>query len=385
MAHTVIVLGGGVGGLVAAHRLRRRLPRSDRVVLVDRATEYQHAASYLWVLNGTRRRPDRLARRLARLRRHGIDLQTAEVTGIDVDKRQVETTTGALGYDRLVVALGAQLVPDAVPGFADAAHNFYHLGGALAGHDGLQQLSGGRVAVVVSRLPYKCPAAPWEAALLSEALLRRRGVRDRCTIDVYTPEPLPMPVAGPKVGQAVVDLLTRRGIGIHPGQQLDHVDAGERTMVFTDGTGAGYDLLLGVPVHQAPPAVSGSALAGPNGFIPVDPHTLATRHEGVYAIGDVAATPIAGGKFLPKAGVFAHTQGQVVADRIADELAGRAPTGTFDGHGACFLESGGGRAAYATGDFYAPDGPVVRMRPPARRWHLGKAAVERYWLARWWW
>jgi sulfide:quinone oxidoreductase len=297
----------------------------------------------------------------------------------------VETTAGKVGYDRLVVALGAELAPDTVPGFAEAAHDFYRLDGATSGRDALRTLARGRVAVLVSRAPYKCPAAPWEAALLTEAVLRRRGVRDACTVEVYTPEPLPMPTAGPEIGRAVVDLLTRRGIGVHPGHQIDHVDPQARRLVFADGTEAGYDLLLGVPTHRAPAVVRDSRLAGPTGYIPVDPRTLATTVEGVYAIGDVTAVPIAAGKFLPKAGVFAHAEADVVAHRIADELAGRTPTATFDGTGACFLEAGDRRAGYATGNFYAPNGPALRLHPPARRWHLAKTAFERYWLTRWWW
>jgi sulfide:quinone oxidoreductase len=384
MTHTVVVLGGGVGGLVAAHRLRRHLPRSYRVVLVDQDTGYRYAPSYLWVLDGSRA-PHKLSRPLARLRHHGIDLHIGEVTSIDVDKQQVDTTTGVLGHDRLVIALGAQLDSDAVPGFAAAAHNFYRLDGATTARDALQKLTGGRVAVVVARPPYKCPAAPWEAALLTEAMLRRRGIRHHSQIDVYTPEPLPMPTAGPQIGQAVADLLTQRGIGFHPGHQLDHIDPNQHRLVFADGGHADYDLLLGVPAHQAPAAIRDSALAGPTGYIPVDPATLATTVDGVYAIGDVTTIPIAGGKALPKAGVFAHAHADVVARRIADELAGHTPTATFDGTGACFLETGDGRAAYATGNFYAPDGPTLRLRPPARRWHLAKTAVERYWLTRWWW
>jgi sulfide:quinone oxidoreductase len=102
MPHTVLVLGGGVGGLIAAHRLRRRLPKTDKVILVDRDTEYWYAPSYLWVLDGSRA-PGKLARPLARLRRHGIDVHCGEVTGIDTDKRQVDTAAGVLGYDRLVI------------------------------------------------------------------------------------------------------------------------------------------------------------------------------------------------------------------------------------------------------------------------------------------
>jgi sulfide:quinone oxidoreductase len=383
MAHTVLVLGGGVGGLVAAHRLRRRLPRTDRVVLVDQDTEHRYAPSYLWALDGSRA-PQKLARPLTRLRRHGIDLHTGEVTGIDVDKRHVDTTTGVHGYDRLVIALGAQLAPDAVPGFS-AAHNLYRLDGAIAARDALRTLTGGRVAVVVARPPYKCPAAPWEAALLTEALLRHRGIRNQCQVDVYTPEPLPMPTAGPDIGQAVADLLAQRGIGFHPGHQLDHIDPDRHRLAFADDDHADYDLLIGVPAHQAPTVIRDSVLAGPTGYIPVNPATLATPVDGVYAIGDVTAIPIAGGKLLPKAGVFAHAHADVVARRIADELAGHTPTASFDGIGACFLETGDGRAAYATGNFYNPNGPTLRLHPPARRWHLAKTALERYWLTRWWW
>lgn len=383
-SNTVVVLGAGVGGVVAAHRLRRRLPRSDRVVLLDRAAEQHYAPSLLWTLTGARR-PGGLRRPLARLRRHGIQFEQADVTAIDTDASRVHGPRGAMAYDRLVLAVGAQLDPAATPGF-DAAHNFYSPAGAASGHDALDTVDTGRIVVAVAGMPYKCPAAPWEAALLTDAMLRDRGVRQRCTIAVHTPEPQPMPVAGPDIGQQVRELLADRDIEVHVGHQLDRVEPDDRQLVFGDGTTAAYDVLLGVPAHRAPAVVADSPLAGPAGFVPVDPATLAVAAvPNVHAIGDITAIPIAGGMKLPKAGVFAHAQAEVVADRIADELAGRAPTATFDGHGACFLEVGGGRAAYATGDFYAPQGPELELRPPARRWHLAKVGLERYWLTRWWW
>ena len=52
--HTVVILGGGTGGLVAARRLRRLLAPADRVVVVDRSSTYQFAPSLLWVLTGAR-------------------------------------------------------------------------------------------------------------------------------------------------------------------------------------------------------------------------------------------------------------------------------------------------------------------------------------------
>ena len=381
--NTVVVLGGGTGGIVAAHRLRHELARGDRVVVVERDPVYRFAPSFLWVLTGERR-TEQVSADLRRLRRHGIELVEGDVHAIDTDAHRVETAIGSIAYDRLVVALGAELAPELLPGFAEAALDVYTLDGAVQAGSALGGFAGGRVAVLVSRLPYKCPAAPYETALLAEALLRRRGVRDRSSVDVYTPEPLPMPTAGPELGEAVRGLLESRGIGFHPERTAERVEPGSRELVLEGGERVPFDLLLGIPPHRAPAVIRESTLAGPTGFVPVDRTTLATAAaEGVFAIGDATSIPVSGGRFLPKAGVFAHAQAEVVGKRIAAELAGRAPTAGFDGKGGCFLELGDGRAAYASGDFYADPRPQVRMRSPGRRWHLAKVAFERYWLWRW--
>lgn len=143
-------------------------------------------------------------------------------------------------------------------------------------------------------------------------------------------------------------------------------------------------MLIGIPPHRAPATLAESGLAGPSGFVAVDRHTLETSHEGVHAIGDATQIPLAEGRFmLPKAGVFAHAQAGVVAERIASDLVGHEPRSTFDGNGACFLELGDGSAGYASGDFYAEGAPQVRMGRPGPHWHLAKVALERYFMRRW--
>jgi len=87
----------------------------------------------------------------------------------------LETCGGPVAYERLVIA-AAELAADALPGFGEAAHDVYTLDGALAAGRALRELRGGRVVVLVSRLPYKCPAAPYETALLAEAVLPKAGV-----------------------------------------------------------------------------------------------------------------------------------------------------------------------------------------------------------------
>ncbi len=381
--HTVLVLGGGTGGITTARALRRRLAPTDRVVLVERSPIFQFAPSFLWVMSGSRR-AGQITADVRGLRRRGIEVVEGSVEGIDSQRQRVMTSAGDLSYDRLVVALGAELAPATLPGFAESANNLYTLAGAESANRALAGLDRGRVAILVSRLPYKCPAAPYEAAFLAEAFLRRRGVRQDVAIDVYTPEPLPMPTAGEDVGRAVAAMLKARGIGFHPGQAIERIEGMARRLVFAAGAQADYDVLIGVPPHRAPAALAESGLAGPSGFVPVDRHSLATALEGIHAIGDATQIPLAEGAFmLPKAGVFAHAQAGVVAERIACDLLGRDSRAAFDGHGACFLELGNGAAGYASGDFYAEGAPQVRMRRPGRHWHLAKVALERYVMRRW--
>lgn len=382
VTRTGVVLGGGIGGVVAARQLRRRAAATDRIVLVERDPLLRFPPSLLWVLSGARRAPQ-ITRDIRRLRRRGIEVVEATVESIDPESRTVTTTNGDLSADALVVAFGAALFPEALPGFAERVLNLYTLAGAEAASRAVRGIERGEVAIVVTSTPYKCPAAPYEAAFLTDAVLRSRGVRGRVHVAVYTPEPLPMPTAGPAIGTSLAEMLTGRDIGFHPTRTLTRVDPDSGTLAFADGGSARPDVIIGIPPHRPPAALAGSGLAPDGAYVPVDAHTLATSHPGVYALGDVTSIPIAGGKLLPKAGVFAEAEARVVAERIAAEWRGRDPTAVFSGAGSCFVELGDGRAAFAAGEFYAPEEPVVRLRSPGRRWHLAKVAFEQHWLRRW--
>jgi sulfide:quinone oxidoreductase len=379
---TALVLGGGVGGLVAAHRLRARLPRRHRVVIVDREAQHVFQPSLLWVASGERSL-ERIQRPLAGLRRKGIEVIKGDVERIDAGARTVTVSGQTLTGDAIIVALGAEFAPDAIPGLSDAGHNLYSPSGAAALHGALQTFSGGRVIVLTAAPAYKCPAAPYEAAMLIESVLRQRGVRHGAQLDMYAAEPAPMGVAGPAVSAGVVQLLASKGIAYHPAHQVTSVDVAAKTVTFANGATAGFDLLVYVPPHRAPAAVRESGLTKETGWIPVNRKTFETSVAGVWAIGDVTTVPLSMGRPLPKAGVFAHGQAEVVASNIAAAWLGVGRQREFDGWGKCFIETGDGRAGFGAGNFYGEPAPTVSLHAPSRWGHLGKIWFERWWLWRW--
>lgn len=375
----VVVLGGGIGGQVAATRLKQKLGAAARVILVEQSTTFTFAPSLLWLMVG-KRQPRTITRDYSRLSRRGIEVVHDTVTGIDTPASEVQTESGVIGYDYLVVALGATLDPERIPGLGEHTFHPYDLPSAERLRDALARFSGGRVTVAIASLPYKCPAAPYETAMLIDGYLRQRGIRDVSQISMYTPEPLPLPVAGPQAGYSVAAELAACGISFHPRTSLEAV---EPSALRFSGELVPHELAVVVPPHRPPEVIAKSTLAGPGGWIPVDRSTLRTRSSNVYAIGDNTAIPLESGLMLPKAGVFAHGEAEVVAENIARRIRGDLREEAFDGHGTCFLETGGGKSGLARGDFFASPVPQVAMYRPGRPWHAAKIAFEQYWLRRW--
>jgi sulfide:quinone oxidoreductase len=379
---TALILGGGVGGLTAANRLRKLLPARHRVVLVDRELQHVFQPSLLWLAVGDRG-PDDIRRPLAQLARQGVEVRIGAIQRIDAGTRVVRVAGEEITGDAIIVALGVDLVPEMISGLAEAGHNLYTLDGARAFYHSLCAFRSGRLVVLTATPAYKCPAAPYEAAMLIESVLRRRGMRNNVQIDLYAAEPGPMAVTGPALSGQVRGAVESKGIGYHPEHQVTHVDAAARRLTFANGATADFDLLLFVPPHRAPSVVREAGLLAASGWVAADRHTFETQLAGVYAIGDVTGIPLAMGKPLPKAGVFAHAEAEVVADNIASLWMGRGARRTFDGVGQCFVETGDGRAGLGAGNFYAEPTPQVKFYPPARRWHWGKVLFERRWLKRW--
>jgi sulfide:quinone oxidoreductase len=381
-SNTVLILGGGSGGLAAAGRLKELLGDRVNVTVIDKQRSFVLGFSLLRVMTGEKTEQE-VAVSKEKISQKGIKFINTEVNGIDVKNGIVSTSQGEFAYNYLVVALGAELAPEKVPGFESAFH-MYTLEDAKKLRDALSSFRGGSIRLIISSTPFKCPPAPYEAAMLIDDYLRSKGLRDKSDIQIFTPEPQPMPIAGPEVGNRVVSMLNEKRIGFHNNTKVSLIDGSSKQIVFENGTREKYDLLIAIPPHTSPKVIkesSSGGLADASGWISVDPKNMQTTHDRVYAIGDVAAVKLPSGMMLPKAATFAFGQAEIVASNIASSVLG-TETRSWDGFGECFIETGSGNAGYGSGSFYSSPKPVINLQMPSKELRERKEAWGNYWTKR---
>jgi sulfide:quinone oxidoreductase len=352
----VLILGAGFGGLELASSLDSALGSDVDVTLVDQADGFVLGFSKLDVMFG-RTDAEHVVHRYADLAPSGVRFVQTTVRAIDPVARRAETDAGPLDADVLVIALGADLHPEETPGLVEAGHEFYTVAGAFAAREVLDRFEGGRVVVAVTSTPFKCPPAPSETALLVHDHLAARGLLERSTVSLVMPLGAPIPPS-PQASAALLAAFAERGIAWHPNSLVRELDPVAKVARLADGSELPFDLFLGVPVHRAPAVVVEAGLTE-DGWVPVDPRTLRTRFDDVYAVGDVTSVG------TPKAGVYAEGQASVVAAQLVARARGATDPTSYDGRGVCYLEFGGGEVGKVEVTFLSGAAPTGALEGPS--------------------
>ena len=377
----IVVLGGGTGGTLIANRLRRTLDRgAAEIVVIDSDDQHVYQPGLLFVPFG-KAEPGGLTRPRHGQFRSGIAFRQATVDRIDLDRNEVLLADGPpVGYDVLLIATGARLLPEetdglAGPGWMEKVFTFYALDGAVALRRALAEFDGGRLAVAVVDMPVKCPVAPLEFCFLADSYFCERGIRNKVDLTYVTP--LDGTFTKPVANRELSGLLKDKGVSVVTEFNTGEVDGAGGRLVSFDGREVPFDLAVVIPLHGGQAYVERSPGLGDElGFVPVDQRTLQSKaRPNVFVIGDAADIPTS------KAGSVAHFEGEAAARNIARYLAGEPLDAAFDGHTNCFIESGSGKALLIdfnydteplTGRFPGRIGlPLLRQ---SRLNHLGKLA-----------
>lgn len=348
MKKHVLVLGAGFGGLELATQLSENLAGDVRVTLIDRSESFTFGFSKFDIMFG-RRMTESLRMPYREFVKEGVEFRQETVTSIDPTARGVTTDAGSYEADILVIALGADYDHAATRGFVEGGHDYYTVAGAERLRDLLPTFSEGKVLMAVLGLPFKCPPAPYEGAILLHDYFVQQGVREGIEMTLLSPEERPVPVSA-QVSDAIAGAVAERGVDARFQELVVGIDPGAQIATTKSGETIPYDLFIGIPVHRVPAVVETSGLAV-DGWIPVDQTNLATRYPNVYALGDVASAPV------PRAGVFAERSAIVVAEHIRASLDGTTAA-PFDGAGICYIEFGRGLVGKVDTNFLGGRDPV---------------------------
>jgi sulfide:quinone oxidoreductase len=390
----ILILGAGFGGLTAANFLQKKLSSLStsaeyQITIIDQKNYFMMGLVNLWILSGIRTLDDSKID-LNRLGNRGIVYLNNKITEIDLASRAVKITgsfTPEIKYDYLIIALGTEYATNEVGGFLEnGGFNLYDSEQVPKLREKLLSLKKGRVAICIASIPYKCPPAPYEASLLINDILVKNGTRGSIDIDIYTPAPITLPVAGAKVSQDVLNLLNNNHVNFHPLHKIQTVLNMEK-IEFENGNWINYNLLIGIPPHKVPEIVRNSGLVKQGQkWINVDKFSLKTDYENVFAIGDVTEIKINENVAIPKAGVFAEAQAKVVSQQIVDDIVNdknKQSSPRFDGKGFCFMEVGDEKAGYVDADFYHEHGPATLLEPPSDESYKKKLDFERSRVNEW--
>jgi len=364
----VVILGGGVGGTIVANLLAKTSKDAD-ITVVDKTGKHAYQPGFIYVAFD-RQRPEKLFRDERNLLRRRVRLVVDEVVQVNTRAKAVYLKSGRfLAYDYLVIAGGARLAPEEVPGH-EGAHHFYSPEAALRLREALAAFRGGRVVIAIGGIPYKCPPAPAESACLLDYLFSRRGIRDKVQIHYLSPLGRVFPLE--TVSPTVQRIFDQKGIQYTTFFNVERVDAEKKVVHSLEGESIPYDLLILIPPHHGAKFAQASGLTDAGGWIPTDKFTLEVKgHEGtVWAIGDITDIPIS------KAGATAHYEAKVVAENIAALVRGALPAARYDGKVMCFCDAGHHRGIAMRFDYTHPPVPP----PLSLKWYLGKVLINRlYW------
>jgi sulfide:quinone oxidoreductase len=304
----VVIAGGGVAGLEALLALRDLA--ADRVELTLVAPQGHFHYRPLAVAEPFSVGRGRSTPLADAARETGATLVDASVEAVDPAARTVRTSEGTLGYDALLLALGARTVPAYARALTwDDRSDPEAMGGLLSD---IEAGYTGRLAVVIPPGP-GWPLPAYELALLIAHEARGSGVELDATL--VTPEAAPLAAFGPRAVEAVTAELDDAGVRVEAGAEAQ-VEPGHPTTVVLGPSGRRLEVDRVVALPRLEGRRVDGIAADAEGFVAVDEHCRVCGLDGVWAAGDGIA-------FAIKQGGLAAQQADAAAEDIA-RLAGAA-------------------------------------------------------------
>jgi NADH dehydrogenase FAD-containing subunit len=372
----VVVIGGGFAGLETTFYLRHMLSDKVDLTLVSDKDYFMFKPNTIYIPFGAD--PEKLKVDLVRpTTRKEIELIVSEAKGIDAESKKVITQNGEADYDYLVVATGAAMRPEEIPGLTEyantpwTAEEMTELGVSL---NRLAENAKTEKQKLLFLVPpnNKCSGPLYELVMMTDTWLNQKGVRDNVEMVWSTFESGYIQAFGPRLNTVVVDEFTERNIIGHKGYVVTEIEP--NLVKYQNGDQLPFDLLVSFPPYIAKERFAGLPLDD-RGFIHVEPDSRRVKNsDSIFAVGDAADFPI-------KQAFLALLQGDAAGAHLTAEIEGRPVTDKekFEPMSMCVMEELN-RATFAqvplkyTDD---PEKPVTVDLDDAEHYKVGVSPIWR--------
>ena len=333
----ITVAGAGFAAITGVRELRKQLPDA-KITLVAPKSEFVYLPSLIWVPYDLRKGDDLRYPILPLLAELKVNYVRGSVTGISADGRTLQTNTGDIENDALLIATGGRYIKK-LPGIENVITICEGIEAAEKMGERLRALDGGTIAMGFGGNP-KEPSAMrggpmFELLFGMDTWLRKQGRRDNFRLVFFTPAPRPGQRLGDKAVDKLLDELKKRGIETHLGHKLQSF---ENSVVKTEGGEISADLILFIPGMTGPAWLQGTPLPiSPGGMITADAMTQVEGMKQVYVAGDAGSFP--GPEWMPKQAHMADLQATAAAKNIALNLAGKPASEKFKVELLCIIDT----------------------------------------------
>ncbi|MFC3337312.1 FAD-dependent oxidoreductase [Paracandidimonas soli] len=329
----IVICGGGWGGMTSARYLRKLIPDAEVVLLERNPTFWSGPMSNKWLIDIVD--TDFLNHdMLSPANKYGYTLINTEVTAIERDKKTVRTTHGAIDYDYLILSGGIRNAYEAWFGndVRAAEYTRQHFPNAyipnaemFALKNKLKSFKGGTIVMTLPPPPHRCPPSPYERACLMAWHIKTNKIPGK--IIILDPKPKIAPIGeGYKAAfeELYPDIITHV-----PNAKVTEVDPFNKRIKTAAGDFDFDDAVL-MPPHQAADMVWYADLIGtgadgkPTGWADIHPRLFTARaDEDVYVVGDSMGFISDQFGHYPKSAHVAHAVAKIVAQNIAERVAGK--------------------------------------------------------------
>ncbi len=393
----IIILGAGIGGMSAAYEIRESIGKEHQITVVGEGSIFNFTPSNPWLAVGWRKPDDIRLDVTGPVESRNMRFVPTAAKKVVPQANRVDLVDGSnLDYDYLVITTGPRLAFERVPGsgpdaFSQSVCTGPHAEKAWQAYQQFLEKPG--PVVVGAMQGASCFGPAYEFAMILDADLRKRKIRDRVPITFVTSEPYigHMGLGGIGDSKGLLESeLRQRHIQWIDNARVTQFEQGKVHVEQLDDAGEvarthelPFEYSMFIPPFAGVDAVQGvEGLVNPGGFILIDEHQRNPTYPNVYSAGvcvaipPVEVTPVPTG--APKTGLMIESMVTAIAHNLRDELAGQPVKAEATWNAMCLADMGDSGFAFVA----LPQIPPRNVtRSMTGKWvHLAKVGYEKYFL-----